>query len=43
MGTFNVKVNVANLLGGNAYEIDALVDTGATDSAFPAALLVWCI
>ena len=39
MGIFYTKVSVANLAGGDAYETEALVDTGATDSAFPAALL----
>ena len=39
MGIFNAKVSIANLAGGDAYETEALVDTGATDSAFPAALL----
>ena len=39
MGIFYAKVSVANLAGGDAHETEALVDTGATDSAFPAALL----
>ena len=39
MGIFYTKVSVANLHGGDAHETEALVDTGATDSAFPAALL----
>jgi predicted aspartyl protease len=39
MGIFYTKVGVANPNGGDAYETEALVDTGATDSAFPAALL----
>lgn len=39
MGIFYSKVSVANLAGDDAYETEALVDTGATDSAFPAALL----
>ena len=39
MGIFYAKVSVGNLDGGDAYETEALVDTGATDSAFPAALL----
>ena len=39
MGIFNAKVSIANLSGGDAHETEALVDTGATDSAFPAALL----
>ena len=39
MGIFYAKVSVANIAGGDAHEIEALVDAGATDSAFPAALL----
>lgn len=39
MGIFHVKVSIANTAGGDAHETEALVDTGATDSAFPAALL----
>ena len=39
MGIFYATVSIANLAGGNAHETEALVDTGATDSAFPAALL----
>ena len=39
MGIFNAKVSITNLSGGDAHETEALVDTGATDSAFPAALL----
>lgn len=39
MGTFYAKVSIGNLNGGDMYETEALVDTGATDSAFPAALL----
>ena len=39
MGIFHARVSIANLAGGDAYETEALVDTGATDSAFPAALL----
>ena len=39
MGIFYAKVSVANLHGGNAHETEALVDTGATNSAFPTALL----
>ena len=39
MGLFYAPVSIANLAGGNAHETEALVDTGATDSAFPAALL----
>ena len=39
MGIFYAKVSITNLAGGDAHETEALVDTGATDSAFPAALL----
>ena len=39
MGIFYARVSVANLAGGDAHETEALVDTGATDSALPAALL----
>ena len=39
MGIFYAKVSVANIAGGDAHETEALVDTGATDSAFSAALL----
>ena len=39
MGIFYAPVSVANLEGDNVHETEALVDTGATDSAFPAALL----
>ena len=39
MGTFSVMVNVGNPSGGGQVEIEALVDTGASDSTFPASLL----
>lgn len=39
MGIFYAKVSVENPAGGDAHETEALVDTGATDSAFPATLL----
>ena len=39
MGIFYAKVSIANLAGGDAHETEALVDTGATDSAFPSELL----
>lgn len=39
MGIFHAKVSVANLDGGDSCETEALVDTGATDSIFPTALL----
>lgn len=39
MGLFWQTVRVGNPAGGDFAEIDALVDTGATDSIFPAPLL----
>ncbi len=39
MGVFHAKVRIGNLHGGDTHETEALVDTGATDSAFPSALL----
>ena len=39
MGIFHAKVSIANTAGGDTHATEALVDTGATDSAFPAALL----
>ncbi len=39
MGVFYQTVKVANLSGDNFVEIDAMVDTGALDSMFPASLL----
>ncbi len=39
MGTFSVMVSVGNPNGGDQVEIEALVDTGASDSMFPASLL----
>ena len=39
MGTVYATVKIGNLNGGDMYETEALVDTGATDSAFPATLL----
>ena len=39
MGTFSVMVSVGNPSGGDQVEIEALVDTGASDSMFPASLL----
>ena len=39
MGTFSVIVSVGNPNGGDQVEIEALVDTGASDSMFPASLL----
>ena len=39
MGTFTVKIGVGNMDRGEYVYTDALVDTGATYSMFPAAFL----
>lgn len=39
MGTFTATVSVANPFGGDHIDVDALVNTGAADSMFPAPLL----
>ncbi len=39
MGTFATTVRVGNPNGGDLVEVEALVDTGASDSMFPAPLL----
>lgn len=39
MGTFSVMVSVGNPNGGDQAEIEAPVDTGASDSMFPASQL----
>ena len=39
MGTIYAQVRIGNLNGGDTFETQALVDTEATDSAFPADLL----
>ncbi len=39
MGTFATKVRVGNPAGGDTLEVEALVDTGASHSMFPASLL----
>ena len=39
MGTFYQAVKVGNPAGGDMVEINAMVDTGALDSMFPASLL----
>ena len=39
MGTFSTTVSIGNLYGGDQVEVEALVDTGASDSMFPASLL----
>lgn len=39
MGTLSVMVSVGNPRGGDLVEVEALVDTGASDSMFPASLL----
>jgi clan AA aspartic protease len=39
MGTFGISVEVAAITNGQSTAVEALVDTGATHSVFPAALL----
>ena len=39
MGTFATTVRVGNPNGGDLVEVEALVDTGASDSVFPSSLL----
>ena len=39
MGTFHVDITVGNPDGGDTTSVNALVDTGATDSMFPSSLL----
>ena len=39
MGTFSTMVRVGNPAGGDTREVEALVDTGASHSMFPASLL----
>ena len=39
MGVFSATVSISNLEGGDQAEATALVDTGASDSMFPASLL----
>ena len=39
MGTFSTTVRVGNPAGGDMLEVEALVDTGASHSMFPASLL----
>ena len=39
MGIFSTTVPVGNLEGGDQEEVQALVDTGASDSMLPASLL----
>ena len=39
MGTFATTVRVGNPAGGDTFEVEALVDTGASHSMFPASLL----
>ena len=39
MGIFSTTVLVGNLEGGYQEELQAMVDTGASDSMFPASLL----
>ena len=39
MGTFSTTVRVGNPDGGDTFEVEALVDTGASLSMFPASML----
>ena len=39
MGVFATKVSIGNIEGGDRAEMEAMVDTGASDSMFPASLL----
>ena len=39
MGVFVTTVSVGNPSGGDQVEVEALVDTGASDSMFPTSLL----
>ena len=39
MGTFSTTVRIGNPDGGDTFEVEALVDTGASHSMFPASLL----
>ena len=39
MGTFYTNVLIGNVSGGDMLPVSALVDTGASDSVFPAGLL----
>ena len=41
MGDFMTEVRVGNVTGGDVHPVSALVDTGTTESAFPADLLDW--
>ena len=39
MGDFMAEIYIGNITGGDMRPVSALVDTGATESAFPADLL----
>ena len=39
MGDFMAEIHLGNITGGDMHPVTALVDTGATESAFPADLL----
>ena len=39
MGSFSVRIQVGNTLGGDLHEVNALVDTGATHTVLPDAFL----
>ncbi len=39
MGDFSTEIYIGNISGGDMHPVTALVDTGATESAFPADFL----
>ena len=39
MDDFRAEIYIGNITGGDMHPVSALVDTGATESAFPADLL----
>ena len=41
MGDFTAEIHIGNIAGGDMHPVTAPVDTGATESAFPADLLEW--
>ena len=41
MGDFMAEIHIGNITEGDMHPVSALVDTGATESAFPADLLEW--
>ena len=41
MGDFMAEIHIGNISGDDTHPVTARVDTGATESAFPADLLEW--